>query len=158
MRTLAGFLVTALMVTAGGCAHKQFFPGTTILRTTANQNIVATIDEYRLRLSERNADGLILLASESYREDSGTPRSDDDYGYEGLRQVLRTRLSRVKSIWYEIELRDIRVVNEHAEVDAFLNGSFELASESGDRYRRVNDYHRFVLTHEGEKWKFVSGM
>ena len=33
---------------------------------------------------ERNVDGLLVLASPRYFEDSGTPRSDDDYGYDGL--------------------------------------------------------------------------
>jgi len=155
------------------CAHPNFFPGTTILRTEENQRIIDTIELYRQRLIERNVDGLLLLASERYREDSGTPRSDDDYGYEGLKHVLKTRLTRLKSIWYEIELRDITVKDKEALVDVFLNGSFELASdEMGDRYHRVNDYHRFVLerqddklkpgdpvgSNHGEKWRFVSGM
>lgn len=143
----------------GACAHPDFFPGTTILKNEENEKIVDTVAQYRLRLTERNVEGLLVMASERYREDSGTPRSDDDYGYEGLRQVLKTRLNRVKSIWYEIEMRDIHVEGQRADVDVFLNGSFEIASaKAGDRYRRVNDYHRFVLEKEGEKWKFVSGM
>jgi len=145
----------------GACAHPAFYPGTTILRTEENQKIIDTIDLYRQRLTDRNVDGLLVLASERYREDSGTPRSDDDYGYAGLKEVLKTRLSRLKSIWYEIELRDIDVKDGQAEVDVFLNGSFELASnapEIGDRYHRVSDYHRFVLEREGDRWKFVSGM
>lgn len=145
----------------GGCAHQAFYPGTTILRTEENKKIIDTIDLYRQRLVDRNVEGLLVLASEQYREDSGTPRSDDDYGYAGLREVLKTRLSRLKSIWYEIELRDIEVRGGRAEVDVFLNGSFELAStapEIGDRYHRVSDYHRFVLEREGDLWKFVSGM
>lgn len=128
------------------------------MRTEETQKIVDTVDQYRVRLAERNVDGLLVMASEKYREDSGTPRSDDDYGYQGLRQVLKTRLSRLKSIWYEIEMRDIRVRGTQADVDVFLNGSFEMAARSGDRYRRVNDYHRFVLEKEGERWKFISGM
>ena len=146
---------------ASGCAHPSFFPGTTIVRTDENKKIIDTVDLYRQRLTQQNVDGLIMLASEHYREDSGTPRSDDDYGYNGLKEVLRKRLSRLKSIWYEIELREIQVHDRLADVDVFLNGSFELGSvapEVGDRYHRVTDYHRFVLEKEGDKWKFVSGM
>ena len=41
----------------------------------------------------------------------------------------------------------------------FLNGAFELVSEAGERYRRVNDFHRFVLErNQKDRWKFVSGM
>jgi hypothetical protein len=148
----------ALAVFGGACAHPNYYPGTTILRSDDNQKIVDTVNQYRVRLTERNVDGLLVMASERYREDSGTPRSDDDYGYDGLRQVLKVRLTRLKSIWYEIEMRNIDVRGQHAEVDVFLNGSFELAAKSGDRYKRVNDYHRFVLEKEGETWKFLSGM
>ena len=152
------FVLSFVLAGAGGsCAHPNFFPGTTILRTQENQEIVDTIDLYRQRLTQRNIEALLVMASQKYREDSGTPRSDDDYGYDGLREVLRTRLTRLKSIWYEIDLRDIHVEGKVAEVDVFLNGSFELAARD-DRYRRVNDYHRFVLEREGDKWKFVSGM
>jgi hypothetical protein len=107
---------------------------------------------------EHNVNGLLVLASQSYFEDSGTPRSDDDYGFEGLRQVLATKLKLVKSLRYEIEYRNINVRGKHAEVEVFLDGSFELAAEAGDRYRRVNDYHRFILEQEDEQWKFVRGM
>jgi hypothetical protein len=150
--------VAAVSMLGGACAHPNYYPGTNILRNEDNQKIVETVNQYRVRLTERNVDGLLVMASEKYREDSGTPRSDDDYGFDGLRQVLKTRLSRLKSIWYEIEMRDIQVRGPKAEVDVFLNGSFELASKGGDRYRRVNDYHRFVLEKDGETWKFTSGM
>ena len=158
MAPVPALLLTVLLSGWGAaCAHPNFFPGTTILRTQENQEIVDTIEQYRTRLTERNVEGLLVLASEKYREDSGTPRSDDDYGYEGLRQVLKTRLTHLKSIWYEIDMRDIKVEGKQANVDVFLNGSFELAAKD-DRYRRVNDYHRFVLERQGDKWKFVSGM
>jgi hypothetical protein len=143
---------------AGACAHTEYFPGTTILRNEENVKIIETIEQYRRRLLEHNVDGLLVLASQTYFEDSGTPRSDDDYGYEGLKQVLANKLKLVKSLRYEIEYRNISVRGNRAEVEVFLDGSFELAAEAGDRYRRVNDYHRFLLEHENDQWKFVRGM
>jgi hypothetical protein len=142
-----------------GCAHEEFFPNSTILKTDENQKIIDTIETYRKRLLERNAEGLIILASEKYFEDSGTPRSDDDYGYEGLKQVVAKRLGRVKSVRFDIEYRSIKHSGNRAEVEVFLDGSFELsAPDAGDRYRRVNDYHHFVLERNADKWKFISGM
>jgi hypothetical protein len=155
---LAGLSLLAAAAAGPGCAHEEFFPGTTIVRSEQNRRIIETVEQYRQRLLARNVEGLLVLASEKYFEDSGTPRSDDDYGYEGLKQVLSTRLTRVKSLRYDIEYRNIKVTGPRAEVQVFLDGSFELASESGDRYRRVNDYHRFILEADGDNWKFVSGM
>ena len=91
------------------------------------------MEQYRKRLLERNVEGLLVLASDKYFEDSGTPRSDDDYGYEGLRTVLETQLKRVKSMRYEIEYRNIKVTGRKAEVEVFLDGSDELSAVAGDR-------------------------
>jgi hypothetical protein len=159
LRNLTLAMISVLVLgAAGSCAHQDFFPGTTIARSEENRKIIETVEQYRRRLVERNVEGLLVLASPKYFEDSGTPRSDDDYGFEGLRQVLATKLKRVKSLRYEIEYRSIRVSGGQAEVHVFLDGSFELAADSGDRYRRVNDYHRFTLEQEDERWKFVAGM
>jgi pyruvate/2-oxoacid:ferredoxin oxidoreductase alpha subunit len=156
---VAAALVLWALGTAAGCAHHEYFPGTTILRSDENRKIIETVEEYRQRLLTRNTVGLLALASQKYFEDSGTPRSDDDYGYDGLKKVLEVRLQRVKSLRYEIEYRNIRVTGDQAEVEVFLDGSFELAAaEAGDRYRRVNDYHRFMLEKEGDEWKFLGGM
>jgi hypothetical protein len=151
--------LAASLALAGGCAHRDYFPGTTIVRSEENRKIIETVEEYRQRLMQRNVVGLLALASPKYFEDSGTPRSDDDYGYEGLKKVLEEQLPRVKSLRYDIEYRSIRVSGNEAEVEVFLDGSFEIASdEAGDRYRRVNDYHRFLLDKENDKWKFTAGM
>ncbi|HXU62846.1 MAG TPA: hypothetical protein VN962_14145 [Polyangia bacterium] len=156
---LAPLALASCLALAGGCAHRDYFPGTTIVRSEENRKIIQTIEEYRQRLMQRNVVGLLALASPRYFEDSGTPRSDDDYGYEGLKKVLQDQLQRVKSLRYDIEYRNIRVSGNQAEVEVFLDGSFEIASaEAGDRYRRVNDYHRFLLEKEKDEWKFLSGM
>lgn len=152
-------LVTALLVLGTvGCASRDYYPGTTILRNEDNQKIIETVEQYRRRLMEHNVEGILILASPKYFEDSGTPRSDDDYGFEGLKQVLASRLKRVKSLRFDIEYRNIRVKGKRAEVEVFLDGAFELAADAGDRYRRVNDYHRFLLEQENEQWKFTGGM
>ncbi|HVR61240.1 MAG TPA: hypothetical protein VMU50_05040 [Polyangia bacterium] len=158
VRTLIAGAVWALA--AVGCAHIDYIPGTSVLKTEQNQQIIDTIEQYRQRLLARKVEELLVLASDKYFEDSGTPRSDDDYGYQGLRQVLSKKLQRVKSIRYDIEYRNIKVNGDRATVEVFIDGSFELAADSGDRYRRVDDYHKFELERDKttEHWKFLSGM
>jgi hypothetical protein len=158
MKCIRALVLTTVLAGSASCAHQDYFPGTNIVRTEENRKIIETVEQYRRRLVERNVEGLMILASPKYFEDSGTPRSDDDYGFEGLKQVLSTKLKRVKSLRYEIEYRAIRVSGGNAEVEVFVDGSFELAADSGDRYRRVNDYHRFMLAQEEDRWKFTAGM
>ncbi len=153
-------LAATVWLAAVGCAHVDYIPGTTVLKTEQNQEVIDVIEQYRQRLIMRRIDELLVLASEKYFEDSGTPRSDDDYGYQGLREVLTKKLQRVKSLRYDLEYRSVKVTGNRAEVEVFIDGSFELAAESGDRYRRVNDYHKFILEKDKstEHWKFLSGM
>ena len=153
----------AASVAVLGCSHARYLPGTTIPANEVNREIVDTIEEYRSRLMEKNVDGLLLLASEKYFEDGGTPQPNDDYGYAGLATILGGRLQRVESIRYDIQYKTIKVNSDgRAEVEAFLSGAFELQGETGERYRRVNDFHKFVLERStvggSQKWKFLSGM
>jgi hypothetical protein len=159
-RVLLGAALAALAL---GCGHGRYLPGTNIPATETNRDIVDTIEEYRMRLMEKNVEGLLMLASERYFEDGGTPQPNDDYGYAGLATILGGRLQRVQSIRYDIQYKSIKVgVDGRAEVEAFLSGAFELDGDAGERYRRVSDYHKFVLersnTGGSAKWKFLSGM
>lgn len=162
MRKLASklrLLLLTAVVGGSGCAHQATLPGTTVEDTADNRGVVATVEQYRMRLLEKNVEGLLVLASDRYFEDSGTPTAEDDYGYEGLKYVLANRLARLKSLRYDIQYRSVKVTGSRAEVEVFLSGAFELIAESGDRYRRVSDYHLFTLERaDKDKWKFLSGM
>jgi hypothetical protein len=164
MKTVQFILVVLALVGSGAaCSHGRFLPGTTILATENNRDIIDTVEQYRMKLTDKNVDALLLLASDKYFEDGGTPQSNDDYGYSGLATILTGRLQRVESIRYDIQYKRITMASDgRAVVEAFLSGAFELQGEVGERYRRINDFHRFVLepsTSGGSsKWKFVSGM
>jgi len=154
-----GALAIVFATAMVGCAHPRYLAGTTIPASEDNLAVVQTVEQYRAFLIEKNIEGLLLLASKKYSEDGGTPQSNDDYGYDGLRDILTGRLGRVQSLRYDVEYQKVTVKGDVAEVDAFLNGAFELQSETGERYRRVNDRHRFVLERTaGNKWRFLSGM
>jgi hypothetical protein len=155
-------LLVALLSNLFACAHGRNIPGTSIPSNPTNQEILETIEEFRNKLVQKDIDGLLLLASERYFEDAGTPQAGDDYGFDGLRNILTSRLRRVQSIRFDIEYRSIMVNGDQAEVEVLLNGAFELRGETGDLFRRVSDIHRYVLekskTGGVAKWKFLSGM
>lgn len=159
-RLCRGALVLGLLAgsVAAGCAHQRMVPGTSVVDNPENRAVLGVIEQYRQRLIEKNVEGLLLLASDKYFEDSGTPNAVDDYGYDGLKFVLANRLTRLRSIRYDIQYRGAKVENNRAEVEVFLSGAFELIGESREAYRRIGDHHRFVLEKSGDKWKFVSGM
>ena len=68
-------------------------------------------------MEDRDATTLLALAHPNYYEDSGTPLASDDYGYEGLKDVLQKRISALKTLRYNIEYRHVNVEGHHAQVD-----------------------------------------
>ena len=154
----AGVALALVGLSISACASQNLLPGTQVVDTPENIEVLKVIEDYRGRLVEKNVEGLLLLASDRYFEDSGTPSAVDDYGYDGLKFVLANRLTRLRSIRYDIQYRGAKVEGNRAEVEVFLSGAFELIGETRESYRRVGDHHRFVLERVGDKWKFLSGM
>ncbi|HTA20724.1 MAG TPA: hypothetical protein VK989_15630, partial [Polyangia bacterium] len=64
-----GLLVAMGAAGAAGCAHEDYFAGTTIIRSEQNRKIIEVVEQYRHRLLEHNVDGLLVLASDKYFED-----------------------------------------------------------------------------------------
>jgi hypothetical protein len=133
-------------------------PGTTVADTKLNRELIEVCERYRHALEDRDAATLLALAHPHYYEDSGTPKGEDDYGYEGLKQVIATRLSALRSVRYNVEYRDIAVHGNRAHVDIRYDASFQLATEMGDRWERKQNDKRLELEHDGRRWLFLAGM
>jgi hypothetical protein len=140
------------------CATARTIPGTTVVDTHQNREILDLCERYRHALEDRDGSQLLALAHPQYYEDSGTPKADDDYGYEGLKDVLARRLAAVRAIRYNIEYRKIDVSGSHAKVDIRYDASFQLATEMGDRWERKQNDKRIELENDGRRWLIISGM
>jgi hypothetical protein len=159
------FLIAA-MVSVGACAHQvTYVPGTHVPYSDINKAVLDTCEEYRLAVERGDADALMLMAHKQYWEDSGTPSGSDDYGVEGLRNVLLTRLQKASDIRYSI-----RYVGVHqqcqplregcrAAVDILVDASFTIANPLGRPIRPdKRDQNQLVLEWDGHRWLFLSGM
>src|SRR3954452_25524697 len=99
----------AFLLMVSGCATVAVIPATTVRDTRQNREILEIVEKYRRAMEEREAATLLGLAHPQYYEDSGTPKGDDDYGYQGLRDVLAKRLGQLRTLRYNIEYRKIDV-------------------------------------------------
>jgi hypothetical protein len=161
-------LSALLMVTvATGCAAKvAYVPGTRIPYSDNNKSVLEAVEEYRLAVEKGDADGLMLMAHKQYWEDSGTPTGSDDYGYEGLRNVLLTRLARASDVRYSMRYMDVRQTctdNLHAgcraAVDVLIDASYTITDVLGKPKRPdKRDQNELVLEWDGHRWLFLSGM
>src|SRR5215470_13914658 len=103
--------IVAIFVAPGlaACAHQvAYVPGTKVPFSQPNKSVLDACEEYRLAVERGDADALMLMAHKQYWEDSGTPSGSDDYGYEGLRNVLLTRLQRASDIRYSMRYVEVR--------------------------------------------------
>lgn len=159
-------LLIAAMLSIGACAHQvTYVAGTRVPYSDMNKAVLDTCEEYRLAVERGDADALMLMAHKQYWEDSGTPSGSDDYGIEGLRNVLLTRLQKASDIRYSM-----RYVGVHqqckelkagcrAAVDVLIDASFTIANPLGRPVRPdKRDQNQLVLEWDGHRWLFLSGM
>jgi hypothetical protein len=135
-----------------------------------------------MAVENRDSDALMLMAHPRYWEDSGTPSGGDDYGYEGLRNVLQTRLGKATDIRYSVryiavhqECKDELRAGCKAQVDIMIDASFTIANAMGLPKRPdKRDQNQLMLEYTcgdpaqkpaGDaqptgscRWLFVSGM
>ena len=160
MRRLGTLLLCSLALSA--CAHEPVIPFTKVPDTPENREIIGVCERYRHALEARDPVTLMALASPRYWEDGGTPKPDDDYGYDGLRHVIEDRLRRLKSVRYELEYRNVEIKGRHAEVEVYIDASFELSAPdsraNAEQYKHFTEYNKLELEHDGKRWLFTRGM
>jgi hypothetical protein len=155
-RILAAALALALSL--GACAKEQYIPYTRVIDTKQNRELVGVVEAYRHALERKDPAALLAMASPDYFEDSGTPTADDDYGYEGLKQVLARRLTQVESIRYSLQYMKIEVKDKIALVDVYIDASYQLHTAQGTKWDRKQEPHRMELVNDGKRWLFRRGM
>lgn len=171
MKKLAYVLALfAILGTAACASSSSSIPGTKIPDTQSNRDIIQAVENYRLAMESKDASALLLMASKNYWEDGGTPSGSDDYGYEGLRELLQNRFQQVSDIRYSVKYLDVQrrcrndgdpSTNEgcRAYVDVLIDASFTVVDARGRTVRPdKRDQNQLVLEWSGEKWLFLSGM
>jgi hypothetical protein len=150
------FMLTVCL--ASGCATLAVIPGTRVADTKLNREIVDVCEKYRHAMEDRDGVTLLALAHPQYFEDSGTPGGADDYGFDGLKDVLSKRLAAVKTLRYNIEYRKVEVDGTRARVEIRYDASYQMATEMGDRWERKQNDKRLELENDGRRWLLIAGM
>ena len=166
MKRLSLLAAVAAVMTAAACAHPvSYIPGTKVPFSDMNKSVLDTCEEYRLAVERGDADALMLMAHKQYWEDSGTPSGSDDYGIEGLRTVLLTRLTKASDIRYSIRYVNVRqqctqlAPGCRAAVDIMIDASYTIPNAIGRPSRPdKRDQNQLVLEWDGHRWLFLSGM
>ncbi|MGE5186072.1 MAG: hypothetical protein ACM31C_28650 [Acidobacteriota bacterium] len=156
-----------LLLTLAACAAEvHYVPGTKIPYSDSNKSVLEACEQYRLAVERGDVDALMLMAHKQYWEDSGTPSGSDDYGYEGLRNVLMTRLPKATDIRYSMRYVNVKQsctgdlqAGCRAWVDVLIDASFTITNALGKPMRPdKRDQNQLALEWDGHRWLFLSGM
>ncbi|HVK88657.1 MAG TPA: hypothetical protein VM513_31275 [Kofleriaceae bacterium] len=160
-------LILGAALLAGACGgNSAYVRGTKIAYTKNNESVLRAVEDYRLALERGDADALMLMAHKEYWEDSGTPSGSDDYGYEGLRNVLTTRFGRASEIRYTMRYMTVSQQCKEelspgcrATVDVIINASYTIQDVHGNPVRAdKRDQNQLFLEWNGQRWLFIAGM
>ena len=153
-------LALALGIALTGCAAEvKYIPGTRVGDSAENQALIDRVENYRMAVERKDASGLMLMASKRYWEDAGTPSGADDYGYQGLQEILTGRFQQVDAIRYSMKYMSVARRGDRAYVDVLIDASFTVKDARGQEVRAdMRDQNQFVLEWDGKRWLFLSGM
>jgi len=122
-----------VLVLSLGCRTGRI-PNTDVADTSDNRALVSFCERYRRAVETRDARSLLSMASPEYYEDAGTPRGDDDYGYDGLQRLLTAWADEVGEVRYEMRYRRITVDPERPSrisIEYTYTGSYTLRRPPG---------------------------
>jgi hypothetical protein len=159
--------VLLAVLSLAACAHQgSYVSGTKVPYSENNKSVLQACEEYRQAVERADADALMLMAAKQYWEDSGTPSGSDDYGYDGLRNVLLSRLQQASDIRYSMRYLAVRQTCTgdlkagcRASVDVLIDASFTITNAMGQPKRPdKRDQNELVLEWDGRRWLFIAGM
>ncbi len=153
-------LLPLLALLASGCQPKRI-PGISIaLKDTPDHRaIVDLVEQYRRAVESKDIDALLALADERFYEDAGTPETEDDYNYQGLREHFEQHFDRLGKMQLNIMLKDVEVRGDQADVDYRYVARYRMDLPAGEKWRVIDEVNRLELVRQGEgpDWKVKSG-
>ncbi len=159
IRALTFLIALTLTASATGCSSSgAYIRGTRVVDTTENRTIIGVVERYRLAVERKDATALMKMAAKTYWEDGGTPTGADDYGYDGLREVLVGRFQRADDIRYSMKYVKVRRHGQRAFVEVVIDASYTISTSNGEQRMDQRDQNELVLEWDGDHWMFVSGM
>ncbi len=153
----AAIIVLAAFVATSCTAKRIPGIGISLADTPDNRAVVKLMDEYRDAVEHKDIDRLLAMASKKFYEDSGTPETDDDYGYDGLKEHFTKHFKQIKKLQLNIQLKKVNIKDSKAKVDYRYVTRYLMDLPSGQKWQVTDELNRLELVKEQGKWKVLSG-
>lgn len=152
-------LLVAVSATAVGCTPKKI-PGTELDDTDDTRAILDVMEKYRVALEKRDAQSIISLADESFKDDGGSANPDDDYNYHDLYTKLPETLKRLGDIRLELNVRRIELSEDTSSARATFTYTQSYMMPGLQSKKQTDTEIKQMIFKKVDKnvWKIVSGV
>lgn len=154
-----GLLVVSVALVAVGCTPKKI-PGTELDDTDDTRAILDVMEKYRTAIEKRDAQQIISLADESFKDDGGSANPDDDYDYHDLYTKLPETLKRIGDIRLELNVRKIELSEDlgSARATYTYTTSYLLPGLLSKKQSDTEIKQMIFKKVDKNVWKIVSGV
>jgi len=149
-------LLAAVVALCLGCAARRI-PGSDIEDTPDTRAILGVLEQYRAALEARDANKILQLVSEQFKDNGGTASPEDDLDYAALRRVLPERLARLEDVKVDFSVRRVVVEKDTASVIYYYNTHYRLPRLT-TKVVNEGDLEQMVLRKVGGTWKILTGI
>ena len=157
-RTTFVFVMLTATLLVSACSPR-YVKGTQVKYSAEKQKVADTVEHYRKAVIQRDTRALRELTSDNYYENgSTTVDASDDYDRNGFETVLTELKEDVKAVKYDIDITEITVQKNIADVDFEFRGQYLFVVAGQERWKTHADKNRLRLRKENGEWRILSGM
>jgi hypothetical protein len=158
-RMLARSLLLVTVLAAAACAPRKI-PGTELDDNDDTRAILDVMEAYRLAVEHRDAQTIINLAHEGFKDDGGSANPDDDLSYKDLYTKLPERFKHWDDIRLEINVRKVEFTEDHegARATYTFTATFKMPGLTNKAQSESEIKQMIFKRVDARQWKILSGV
>ncbi len=152
-------LLSTLGLTMLVACGARRIPGTEIEDNDDTRAILQVMEQYRTAVEARDAQGVLRLVSESFKDDGGTSRPEDRMDYADLQKKLPGQLAKLDDVKLDINVRKIEIQSGTNTASAVYtyNLTFRLP-RLNNKPQSESEIKKMWFKRDGSQWKISSGI
>jgi len=152
------FLSTLSLTMLLACGARRI-PGTDIEDNDDTRAILQVMEQYRAAIEARDAQGVLRLVSESFKDDGGTSNPEDRMNYADLQKKLPVELAKLDDVKLDLTVRKIEIESRTNTASAVYtyNLSFRMPRLT-NKPQSESEIKKMWFKRDGKQWKIASGI
>lgn len=159
-------LALLLVVLTLGCGGRQLqspmiAPELELSDTEDHRALLAIMEDLQDAIIGLDTAAIRALVSERYYDNAGTTdTSEDDYGFDGLMEVVETLRDHVREVRLEMQIRDVIVDDRRGRAHIIYEFAYTMLYRVADqdRWDTGRDVNRLDFERTDAGWRITRGL